>query len=275
MVIEVAMIYSPQEAKVSKFLSATGAALGLALMAGSALATTVTVNPGAVGEAGVSAAIDRFSQRYGANVSQTIVGAFDGVGDTFLETGGFTVTGYSLGGLSVFGTGLNNNYGVYGTFTATGNSTFNAGVIDSTFSSFSVQLFLDANGDTSVNTAAGGAIGGSTADDFQIALGSLNPGGVNSSSTNLNGLLGDFEALIDFTSTSPYFQGSPFSLLLALDGTVNVLQAPGGAFPAPGVYNIGVEGDGRGIFNAVPTPASLGLFGAALVGLALIRRRSA
>lgn len=268
-----------------KFLTAAAVLAGTAL-AGPALASTVTVNPGAIGEGGSTKMIDRFFTAFGATVVQTV----NGSNNPFSETGAFEVTSFRLGGLTVSGTGLGSSWGMYGTFSAMGNSAFSGPcplavcTSASTFSSFNVNLYVDGNIDTAVDTNNGN-VGGTMVDDILVATAAINMSGFNGSTTVLAGAgNSSFDAFLTFTPVTSgagvgFFGGTlPFTLALDLDGTINGVTGPTGIgtpppdFPNPGDYNLTVTGGGTGSFP-VPAPASLVLLGAALAGLGLVRRR--
>ncbi len=271
---------------MKRLLTAAATLLAGTVIAGSALASTVTINPGAIGEGGSTKAIDRFFTGFGATVVQTV----NGTTNPFTETGAFEVTSFRLGGFNVNGTGLGSSWGMYGTFNAGGSSSFSAACPNavctstSTFSSFNVSLFVDPDLGTLVDTNDG-VVSGTTVGDILVATAVINLSGFNGSTTVIAGAgNSSFDAFLTFSPVTSgagvgFFQGTlPFSLALDLDGTINGVTGPIGVgvpppvFPAPGNYNLTVTGGGTGSFP-VPAPASLALLGAALAGLGLVRRR--
>jgi len=176
-------------------------ALAAGTLAAPALAQTFAVNEGTVpGAAANTVTADRISFNYAAQIVQTLVGpSYDG-NDPFVESGFLTKASFANGGSAV-ASQLNSfgaaGYGIYGLFTINGTAAQVGAGITATFSSATLQLFIDPGQNTSLgfvgNTATPGGVMG---DDYLIATYSLAAGEAHVFGGLANG---DFDTLLNLT----------------------------------------------------------------------------
>jgi hypothetical protein len=166
------------------------------------------------------------------------------------------------------------NHNLYATFTADGNILGGGSTFQGTTGK--INLYLDPSEDTTlVLPGVGGAIinRGNIGDDFELASTSTFLYG---SGHNFPGMTqaanGDFSLTFnDFALTTKgeaYFTSPvPFHMQFTIDGNF-------GSFPVPGLNGSSII-TGAANVTFVPEPGIAALFGIALLGLGLTRRRQA
>ena len=189
--------------KASQFYrhALTASALAAAAACVPAAAQTFTVNEGTVpGAAANTVSADRISFNYAAHIVQTLVGtAYDG-NDPFTESGYLTKASFANGGTAV-PSQLNGlaptGYGIYGLFTITGTAAQEGSGIHATFSTATLQLFLDPGQNTTLSFVGDTAVkGGTTSDDYLLTSYTLSAGEAHV----FGGLAkGDFNTVLNMT----------------------------------------------------------------------------
>ncbi len=258
-------------------LSAVSKALvaGLAFAAVSAGAQTApfgaqfTVTPPAPWSPFAATAVD---YSYRADVTQT---ALSPTTASFVEHGvGFFSTFQNPLSAPVGGTGLNagapNGYKLYAIFDGVGTVGVNSGGgLDGSFTSFTLDIFLDTARDTDyVGTTT--ALTG-TAGDTKVATGTL----VTSQFRVFPSLAnGDFDVVLNLTPLTSFFSGSAFAAGVALADFNGVNSFVSGfTVPFQGTQTGRILGSGNLSVAAIPEPETYALMLAGLGAVGWIARR--
>jgi PEP-CTERM motif len=234
---------------------------------------------------------DRISHSFNSTLGFTsaVWGGGSTITGTFTDVGNVSFTTYQLlgGNIGPLTTGLGVNYNMYALFNSSGFYSANASglpvVVNGVFTSFVMDVYIDANMDTSFAGNNTNVAGGITADDVKIATGSLLVG--DAALTFGGGLSnGDFNAILQFSTLAAhngyFFSPNPFYIYVNVDGTpLTITGGPPGAIGENAARALALAGStfilpGSGTAEfLVPEPASLTLFGAALIGFAALARR--
>ena len=220
--------------------------------------------------------------------------SFAGPGDTFVETGSATVSGWinnDVGHTTHSPTQLNGlepgGYKMYATFTLTGEADFggNPNEIHGIFDAGTpLTLWVDPLSNTTLD-AAGNVTGGG-ADDFAVALGTLIEGEsfircADISATECTAApgqaLGDFKGLYLFNLTAAgsliFVNPDPFYAELSFAGNTTTITGDVNCTVDNQPCTTVTTGAGNVFLIQVPQPASLLLLGGSLVALGILRRR--
>lgn len=243
-------------------------------------ASAATFNPFTVQPEGSRAAFvaDKITGNYNERATFNDDGTFDV--SLVWSAGQFVSDG---GTQPVRGTGLTNDYGIYALYKASGTFLTVGGLTTFTFAPGSglLSLYLDRNNDTNYSLPTLGGddiIVTSNGDDMLLGSGNpltgtgeLNPtlptcgvaSGINCGSFGASNTF----SLTDFGKTF-FVAPDPFYTLTFQSGQLNNF-APGGNQNVNGSLDVVFAEPGE-----VPEPASVGLLGLGLLGLAAARRRA-
>jgi hypothetical protein len=260
---------------------ATAIALAAATVCVPAVAQTFTANEGTVpGAAANTVNADRISFNYASRVVQTLVGpVYDG-NDPFVESGYLTKASFANGGTAV-PSQLNGigpaGYGIYGLFTINGTAAQEGSGIHATFTTATLQLFIDPGQNTTLsfvgNTATAGGV---MTDDYLIASYTLSVGEAHVFGGLANG---DFDTVLNLTLSNngtlqdgeSFFSGPlPFYTLENFGGNTETIT--GASLTSS--FTASLTGAGTELFlTPVPEPETYALLLAGLGVLGFVARR--
>jgi len=253
--------------------------------AAQASATTITLNP-ENSTPQLSATNGAFNTDNGT-ISDNGYIAINNTTGAYTESGNFFVTAFNLGSNTV-ASGVNSNYQIWGTFTASGSGVTVGSTFIGSVTSFNITLNGNAGTGTvfsvPTSTASNGvapAVGA-----FNLGMATLIPGtgaaianaiGTAAQSASLNATDAFSPAAGEAGSTKFFEAPIPFDIdiLNASNATSNeIFPAPANC-PAGDTCSIIQAGGGNISFEtaAIPEPASLALFSMGLFGIGAALRR--
>lgn len=199
-----------------------------------------------------------------------------GAGNTFTENGFLSISGAQLGGSTLVPPGLNSNYGLYISFSGTGNTGAGDPTLVGTLGTFNTLTYTlyGYNGPATFGFDVANNPTETAAGEIMLATGSLLSGTVSTAPAAGGGFTPSAAANLTFipqASAAPFFVSpSPF-YNVALSSFTNTSSQ---VIPFAGGFNIR---QGGGSFNfqpaQVPEPATCALMLAGLFGVGVMKRR--
>jgi hypothetical protein len=268
-----------------------GVVAGVALIAGasgqaSAVPTTFTWSPSGIGLTGGD--IVGANNMTGSDFADIV---FNPLNNQFSENGDILLTNFFHNGIPVAASGLGGTYSLYIQFSGTGTLNGLPGAPNTstsgTFSTLNFTVFATNGAFPSITPVPGGTptvdIG---AGNTQVALafGTLQSGTVTLTETSGGGFSPTANLNLNITGctgTGGVCTGDESKFFVS--PTIADINLVVGNFSAtdtvtvltPGIpTDIDITGGGANLTLAVPEPTTLALFGAGLLGISLIRRRS-